>query len=172
MLEFLNIKKSVESLSNRVVEIRRDMEKLKQRRDYLLSAPCTQEDMVRVLQQKIDMVAENYPDQLQRSLSGYIQSDKTEKIVLSTHGAGYLLARHQGNFNPSILAESLFFLLNNQIKDGISQAVMKMEWPQNAISLDQLNKELSALDKEINALAEEESSLRDQAYKAGVTINV
>lgn len=176
MIDFSIFKKNLSSLAEEVKKGRSEIEKLRQQRDVLLSAPPTKEEMIGILHARIDAMGSGYPANLQAQIQYYMGHNAHD---LANGRMGLLLTSSSPeNFNYSgqignttALLDVLVYLLQDQFKEGITRAVMAMQWPAGVVPLKGRADALKALDEKIDKLEKADKKLLESAAEAGITLN-
>ncbi len=168
VFDFLSIRKSVDSLQGQLAGLRSQAEGLKREREELHLAPATKDDVIAAFCARIDEVGATYPADLKRAAGVYFAG--REIPSLKTQTLGFLLPQANYGMNAPALMAGLAFLLQNDLKAGVSRAISALDWPAHAVSLAERSKRLGKLDAEIAKLEKEEAELREHASRAGIVI--
>lgn len=167
--DFLNLRKTVDSLVGNVRDVRAKLETLRRQREEIAVAPATREDVIAILHARIDAGARSYLKNLDLVVAPVINKAHRGNAENFTHS---ILAAPESGQAPDLkcLESGLFFALNQQMKEAITRAVSQIEWPGSAVPLATRSKQLEKLDAEIAVLEKEEGELTQHANEAGITI--
>jgi predicted nucleic acid-binding Zn-ribbon protein len=172
MFNISSLKQTIGGLKSTINNAQSDLEKLRQRREELLLQPPTKAEVIQVLHARIDALASEYPTSLQNSLKPFLNNTLSD---LEHQPLGFLIpatANYIGAGNStSVLFERFAFFLQKPFKDGIAAAIEQMDWPKNAISNEEREKEIATLNQKIGKLEQELSELKSEAANAGIFID-
>lgn len=169
--DFLMLKKTISDVNSQFSKATGQLEKLKQRRDLVVAAPATKEDVIAILHARIDAESDAYPARLRDGLHEYIA--KGQLHDLKTHNLHMLMPGH-ANYGGAVgdtgtLFSRLAYFLREPFKESISEAIMGMEdWPEGSISHKDKQAELARLEKDIESLESEIQSMKQEAARAGM----
>ena len=164
------VAKTINVFREEVSSVRAKLEAAKRRREDLLVAPLSRSDITALLFAYVDRQANQYPEDLGRSIKElhHERSFKTGESAASRAGefvAGGVLTP---TGNGPRLDRTLMFLLRNEVKKGIASAVEQIkEWPENtgpalkerADELATPETEIKALEGRMRELAEEHAKI-------------
>lgn len=167
------LRSSVDTLVGQVRAIATELETLKREREDIAAATAAKEDVIEHLNRRIDAVAAEYPSDLTRVLGGFLQGDKTDRLSGPTFGLGALLPQANGagtGMSAQTLMHGLAFLLRDQLKASVLQAINAAAWPENTLPLAERRRRLADLDDRIGKLEAQEAEMREKCAAAGIAL--
>lgn len=176
-LDFLSLKESVQSIGNRVSQLRTDIEQKKRRREEIAAAPLAREDVVLMVDDLLRRAKEEYPQRLAESFAQRIMRCNVElpkditalRQRLDTNLIG--IHNHATQLQPEAvdLEFGLCALLGETIRGPLVKVIEEMPWPADpGLPMAERFAELARLDAEVINLEKELRTIEREAEAAGV----
>lgn len=171
MFNFDSIKKAIQSIGSESARLQNQLEKLKQQREDVANAPMPRSELVSLLCAEVDVEAAKYPEALEghagrmRDNPGknHRESITEMRLFHCWHG---MTDKTRPNF------AALAYLLGDQIKARLADAVNELEYPgPEGLPSAERQSELSSLDTQIEDLEKQLFRIREQTEAAGLVVN-
>ena len=174
--DFLKIKQTIASLAGELEKLRSEREALLQKREDLEAAPACKEDVLALLDAWIDRRAADFPANCRSGLS-YYRRHRARELARGQKGGDppYVGAdrrarsERDGNAGESGML-SLFFVLRDQIKAGLREAVEQLDFSAAGPPRAERLETIAAIDKRIDELDKAEAELIEQAEQSGLKL--
>ena len=175
MFDFLKIKQTIASLAAELQKLRAEREALLQKREDLEGAPACKADVLALVDAWIDRQGSDFPAKLQNGLNYYLRHalvSLPEDRKAATHPLSVLTAVRDPNAMATLagLEFSLFFVLRDQIKAGVRQAVESLDFSAAGPPRAERLETMKAIDARIDEIDKQEQELIEQAEKAGLKL--
>jgi len=168
MFDFIKLKKTVSELGSAIKKHRAQIEELKQQRELLEIQPMPRDELANLVCQWVDQESAVFPKRLRMGVDALIRSPMLEITGRPCH----LLQSTGGQYQTDkIPPENLLYLMGNEIKARLRDAVAEMEYPED-VGPPRAERPalMKKLDAQIAKLEEEEDKLLERAREAGVMI--
>jgi len=175
MFDFLKIKQTIADLGAEVAKLRGEREALLRKREDLESSPACKADLLQLLDAWVDRQGSTFPKKLETGASYYRRhalAELPESQKAAAHPMALLTAVADPNAAATIggLECSLFYVLGDEIKRGIHQAVEAMDFSDSGPPRAERVELIAAIDKRIDEIDKAEMELVEQAEKAGLRL--
>jgi len=165
MFDFSAIKNALKNVGDEHQKLLTKLEKLKRERDEVAASPIPKNELKEKIVGLLDSVSNNYPKQL---LNDFRHQVVGEPMTHPEIRIGNILRNGTGN---SVSANTLLYLLRDQIAEGIKRAVDEMPYPgPEGLPTAEREAKLADLDKQIEKAETELQKLTSQAQAAGVEL--
>lgn len=172
-----SIRKALGDVAAEVRQTERQVEELKQQREWLESAPLPREEFEAKLCRLIDMLAERdldrgkgFPWKMRKHVDGLIHRPLWEADPAKWD----LFALNPTNANQhGVTGEVLTWYLRDLLYDGVKRAVAAMEYPDAEAGppLAEREQRIPQIDAEIEQLEARVAEVRAEADRAGIQID-
>lgn len=166
MFNFGPMEKSINDYQTQQQALRADIEALEQQLDDMKTLPLPRNDLVNQVCKMLDCQAQLYPERLELTLRGVINSplfdfETSQLDLVSSAGA---------TCQPGTLPRTnALWFFGELIKERITDAIMEMPYPDKVgLPLSKRRAAIEKLDREIKKLKGEESALQKRAVAVGV----
>lgn len=168
MFDFIKLKKTVAELGSAIKKHRAQIEGLKQRRELLEVQPMPRSELADLVCDWVDQEAAVFPQRLRMGVDALIRNPMLEITGRPCH----LLQSTGGSYQTDkIPPENLLYLMSDQIKARLRDAVAEMDYPED-VGPPRAERPgmMKKLDDEIAKLENSEGQLLEQARAAGVLL--
>jgi len=171
--DFSFIRKSVQSLSSQVTDLRAQIAKLTAERAAILAAPASREDVKAMVTSWAKDRASEYITSLQMNMAFFVKyADKladpaTVRQRMTVFGASQQLGSGFES-GPSLNDKAVCALFGAALIDGVHAAIDRMQWPDGALPLEGRQKRVQEIDRALSTLVAEEAEIVSSARSAGV----
>lgn len=170
MFDLMVFKKGVEKLRGELAALHSDIEKMKQRREDLLHAPLSRDELAADLEKMVDRIGADYP----RRLAAATHFLRNNPMCDLAEAAPFDIIGHTGaGSNINVLPrENLCWLFADQVKQRVRDAVAVMDWPEDKIKMPRAQRidEIKKLDQQIASLEEKEKAMLAEINEAGIQL--
>jgi hypothetical protein len=175
MLDFLKIKAIVADLAGELRILRAEREELLQARETLEAQPACKSDLLQLLDDWIDRRAQDFPKKLEAGIAYYARhplASLPESRKAPTQPMAILTAVADPNGMATLASfeSSLFYLLGDQIKAGMRQAIEQLDFTAAGPPRAERLETITAIDKRIDSLDLAEAELVSQAEQSGLRL--
>jgi hypothetical protein len=175
MFDFAKIRQTITSLAGELKKLRSEREALLQKREELEGAPACKEDVLALMDAWVDRQGSDFPAKLQNGLNYYLRHALVtlpEDKKAATQPMSVLTAVRDQNAMATLasLEFSLFFVLRDQIKAGLRQAVEQLDFTASGPPRSERLETLKAIDARIDELDKQERELIEQAEQSGLKL--
>jgi hypothetical protein len=175
MFDFAKIRQTITSLAGELKKLRAEREQLLQARETLEAQPACKSDLLQLLDDWIDRRAQDFPKKLEAGIAYYsrhplvclpesAKAPTTPMAILTAVAGPTEMATLPG------LEGSLFFVLRDQIKAGVHQAVESMNFTAAGPPRVERLELIAAIDARIDELDKAEAELIEQAEQSGLRL--
>jgi hypothetical protein len=175
MFDFAKIRQTITSLAGELKKLRSEREALLQKREELEAQPTCKADLLQLLDTWIDRQGADFPARLESGLNYYRRhplASLPENPKAAATPMGVLTAVRDPNAMATLqtLEASLFFVLRDQIRSGVRQAVESMDFSDCGPSRAERVETIKAIDARIDELDKQEAELIEQAEQSGLKL--
>lgn len=167
LFDFVKLKASIGDISGQLREANAKIESLRQERDDLRAAPVSKEDFLLAAEGFIDRKAAAYPDALMERITtlGMVEHGQCSRLVDESNRMDKTLGLTGAMCHTTVtptwkrIENSLYFILNSEMKSALRRAVDQMAWPDNAVSIRDKEKRIAEIDRELSKLEKQQAEL-------------
>lgn len=175
MFDFAKIRQTITSLAGELKKLRAEREALLQKREELEGAPTCKSDLLQLLDAWINRRAQDFPKKLEAGIAYYSRHPLVclpENVKAAATPVGVLTAVANPNEMATVhsVEASLFYLLGDQIKSGVRQAVEQLDFSAAGPPRSERLETLKAIDARIDELDKQERELIEQAEQSGLKL--
>jgi hypothetical protein len=175
MFDFAKIRQAVTSVAGELAKLRGEREQLFQARETLEGQPACREDLLQLLDDWIARQGADFPARLESGLNYYRRhplASLPENPKAAATPVGVLTAVRDPNAMATLqtLEASLFFVLRDQIRSGVRQAVETMDFTAAGPPRAERIETIKAIDARIDELDSQEKELIEQAEQSGLKL--
>jgi hypothetical protein len=174
MFNFLQIKKSLDSVAAEIKKLQRTVEAKRAEYAHLVALPPSREEVLEALCSYIDAEARRFPQNLANQVKNrVVDAADFQRLRTGRQHVGIVTARQHPDIAPTIndVQTSLLYLLADPIKKALAQAVAEMPWAaETAPPRAERDRQLEKLDREIATLEKQEKELIAQAADLGIRV--
>jgi hypothetical protein len=175
MFDFAKIRQTITSLAGELKKLRGQRETLLQKREELEGAPACKTDLLELLDAWIDRRAQDFPAKLEAGVN-YYRRHPLASLPESRKAPTTPMAILTAVVGPTEMATlpgleaSLFFVLRDQIKAGVRQAVEQLDFTAAGPPRTERLEMIAAIDKRIGEIDAQELELVEQAEQSGLKL--
>ncbi len=168
MFDFLNLKKSIEGISQRYRDLCNEVNIAKRESTAVQSARANRKDIIQTVSQWVDGSAAKFAPAVIAQFSTNFYDDGR----LPPYGGGFLgLIGHEAGALPTHGVDvCMCAIFGDQIKQAIFAQIESMPWPNEGLPASERAAKLAELQSRISKLQTEVKTLRDSAEKAGIEL--
>lgn len=173
IFDFASVKRSVQSMEDRLRSLRADIETLNRERILIEGAPVAKEDVKAVVSKWIRESGQAYTSELTaavadlaRTTSAFSQHGRMRQ--LSSFGA--LGFQNGAEADSQAIGQALCAVFGGAITQTIGQVIDAMEWPANAMTSEKRNSALESINDRIFKLEGEAEELINKAAELGIRL--
>ena len=175
LFDFGKVKATISALAAELKKLRAEREELLQKREELEGAPTCKSDVLALVDAWVDRMGSDFPAKLQNGLNYYLRHGLVslpEDRKAATPPMSVLTAVRDPNAMATLasLEFSLFFVLRDQIKSGIRQAVEQLDFTAAGPPRVERLELIAAIDARIDELDKAEAELIEQAEASGLKL--
>ncbi|MDO9032872.1 MAG: hypothetical protein Q7V09_20790 [Hydrogenophaga sp.] len=169
--DFASVKRSVQSLEERLGALKKDINELKRKRTLVEAAPVAKEDVKALLSKWVNESGDAYVGALATSVADIARTtsaftNQSRLKQLASFGAlGYsdgIKPDHQA------LGQSLCAVFGGVISETLNKVVDAMEWPEGALTARQRNEAVEGFNDQIFKLETEAQDIINKASELGI----
>ncbi len=175
LFDFGRIKATIADLAAELKKLRAERETLLQKREELEAQPACKADVLALVDAWVDRQGSDFPAKLQNGLNYYLRHalvSLPEDRKAATHPLSVLTAVRDQNAMATLasLEFSLFFVLRDQVKAGVRQAVESMDFSAAGPPRVERIETIKAIDVRIDELDKQEAEIIEQAEQSGLKL--
>ncbi|MEY4751379.1 MAG: hypothetical protein RIQ60_3593 [Pseudomonadota bacterium] len=174
LFDFSLIRRSVQSLEERLKALRVELNDLQRQRALILSAPMNRNDLKQFLNDWLKASASSYASHLQAGLQRLAKAPHAGALNFDGSRGNVRLLGAATNFGESPSGEdmdrALCGLFMAPLAQYLAGAVDALDLPGEGLPMKDRPAAVEKLDSRIAALMQEEASLIEQAREAGINL--
>jgi len=153
-------------------KLRDEIERRKQRLEYLEAAPPPREDVIDQLLAEVDRFADKFGDHLVAHARQVFSANPLRSVrpSLSEADTGWPFLAHRHGNRSTVHIQLLTSVLAPLLKDAIRRAMADAEWPDAGPPLADRQREIARLEREIADLEAQLATMQQTAEEQGIRL--
>lgn len=173
IFDFASVKRSVQSMEERLSALREEIEVLRRERVLIDSAPVAKEDVKAVVSKWIRDSGEAYTSHLKAAVADMARTPtafSNQGRLKQLAGLGAQGLQNGGEVDSQAIGQALCAVFGTTVNQAIGQVIDAMEWPSNALTSQKRNSALESINERIFKLEGEAEELINKASELGIRL--
>lgn len=173
IFDFALVKRSVQGLEEKLKSLRGQISALQQERQSVHAAPVAKEEVKALIGQWIGDAGKDYSaafcagvEAMSKNPSAFSRSNLVQRLA----SFGALGVMYGEEPSAQELGRGLCAMFGASIKDSLIKSIDAMQWPTNALTHAQREKQLAQLDGKIADLEREAIDIINKAAEVGINL--